>query len=387
MNNLLIWWDSVRGVGTTQNGRRQESLGGSLKKAWIRFGFGPRIRRNFYSALANQIGAGVKIQPAMATRYRIYSEDGRKPNVPAAYVANDIVSKIGVDGKGLADAMRPWVSPSEASVVAAGEAAGGDALAGIFRRLVETSKRRSALIGAAWKPVSYGVLMLLIDIGMLIGFVIFALPQLTAMAPRSSMHGGEATFVDVLTFFRDYGAGLAAVVSGLALFVGATIGRFTRTSRIGRILEHLPPWSVYRVYQNAMFLENIANLLASETAQIEALTVMAKGNSAWVQIRLIDIRERLRRKGSNFGTALAETPYGFPDKETVYFMADAQNTPDFAEAIETFANSEFDQQVERVGRVAKVANFFLLLMTALWFLLVIYGVVGMATGGFGQINN
>lgn len=382
----MIWLDTVRGKGQKRDRRIERGLLASVGYHFVRWRFNARVRRNFYASLSNQIGAGIAVKPAMETRHRIYSNDGQTPRVAAAIVAKDVVSKIEVDGKGIAAALRPWVSPSEASVIAAGEAAGGDALAGIFQRLVRTIERRSALVSAAWKPMAYGVFVLLVDIGMLVGMVLFALPSLLDLSPVSKMAPGERMFVEFLIFWRDYGLGIGACLAALALFVATTIGRFPRTSAAGRLLEKVPPYTVYRVFQNALFLDNVADLLASDTSQIEALAVMAESNSTWVRVRLLDIRERLMRKGSNFGRALNETPYGFPDRETVYFMADAQGGADFTASVDRFAASEFTQQIERIGAAAKVVNLLLFAISAAWFLFVINGLVGMAAGGFGQIN-
>lgn len=337
-----------------------------LERARLRWKFDARKRTNFYQALSNQVASGISIKAALETRYLIYSDGGKNKRMPLAIIVAAMKSVVTVDGSNIAKAIAPWSSPTEVAVVAAAEKAGNDALVQCFARLVDTMERRNKLIKAAYTPLKAAAFFIAIDVGTLLGLSLYWAPMTRQMTPANKIAPLTQILLGICDFTVSYGGLVALGLLVLAVFIGKTLDYFDRTSSFGQLLERLPPWSIYRVFQNAQFLFNIGDLFANDTPQPTAMQILADNGGNWVRTRVLAIKEQLQKNGDKFGKALLDNPYDFPDRETAYFMADVASVVDKKKAIDTFANRELETRVEAIGSAARVATVIALLFSAAW---------------------
>lgn len=366
--------------------RRSPTIGevqGDLRHWYVKRQFNPRRRTNFYQALSNQVASGISLRQALETRKLIYSDDNKNPTAPMAVVVTSMLGIVTDDGLNTSQALRPWASSTEVSVMAAAESAGHEAFINAFARLVETMDRRSALLRAVFDPLKWGVVYVVASLSLLLGLTAYWAPMTKLDTPADKIQPMAAFLIALCDFTRDFGLFVVIGVVGLAAAIGLTLGRFDRTSVFGRALERVPPWTIYSTYQCAQFLFNIADLFASQTPMTEAMQILSDNGSRWLRTRLQAIKTLLETNGQDFGAALKDNPYGFPDRETTYFMADAGSVKDFKKAIDTFATRELDIRIRAIRGASQTLTNVLLVLSGAWMMFVFVATLTNALSGAG----
>ncbi|MRK19096.1 type II secretion system F family protein [Pseudomonas sp. JG-B] len=109
--------------------------------------FDGSTRIEFYDMLTALLENDVGVSDALHELEKIWSDGGKNPNSPLAVVANSCRRMIG-SGKSFSTAMSHWVPSQEATLIAAGEKAGG--MIKSFedcRRLIEAKRQNSGCRG------------------------------------------------------------------------------------------------------------------------------------------------------------------------------------------------------------------------------------------------
>jgi len=152
----------------------------SAANRWLlRHQFGLGARRQFYNSLAVLLNNHVLLVTALQTVYDVASDGDRKRTQVQAVVAADLIAKVS-NGSTFAAALAEWVHPAEASIIAAGEAAGR--LSASFQDAIDLLGKRTRIwkavvVAGVYPGVLFGMMIVI-----LIVVSVFVVPKLAGIS-------------------------------------------------------------------------------------------------------------------------------------------------------------------------------------------------------------
>ncbi len=314
-------------------------------------------RRTYYKALGGYLRNNVMLGKALSIIHDIYADgatgirgwifDGER--MALVSLVNDCRAVV-ANGAPLADGLRNWVSPVEASIIAAGERAGNLEVA--FKDaidLVQTGARiKSALKKALYPLGLWGMVcffLYLMD-SMLV-------PSMAQSVPVDRWHGALRMVYVVSQFWHNYGV-LSLTI--LAATVGAAFYSLPRlTGDLRFRLERFQPWGTYRMIVAASMLQSLATLLRNGVPLLAALELLASNATPYLRERL-DACIQGVEKGENLGAALESAEFDFPSRAAIKTIRMYADMDGFTDALADYAN---DWREEAVARIEAVVSRFM----------------------------
>lgn len=295
---------------------------------WITRGpWGRTLRQHMYERIIVQSSAGVPLREIfieLAKRLR----KNRRGRANTEILMMESVARSMRDGRTLAASLERWVPLNESSMIGVAEETGE--INRMLRLILETgsivSRMVAILVGGLAKPA--GLLL------MGLGFVLYLSRDiLPIMLPLMKGHPMTGLSGDLITAVP-YITNLPALTGILVFFVACTVfvvwSLPNLTGPVRRVLDGLPPWSMYRRMQGAIWLAGFSALSQVGMPERGALLKMMERATPY-------LRERLRiaasglRAGRSVGDSLIEARMPFPDTDTVSdmsIMAGYPNYPD-----------------------------------------------------------
>lgn len=349
---------------------------------FIRASFGASAREDFYQQLALLVGNGVKIDVALRSIYDVAMTGQKGEPHGQAVIFKDLIVGVG-SGQKFSTILGKWVGVQEASVVAAGEASGELLMA--FQRCVKSMERRRMLVEAVTKPLLLpaGLVVLLFGVMVFTGFG-FA-PPLLKLLPLERWTGATKNLLVMGLFFARWWWLVLGVVVALVMVFVRSLGRWrgrmrARVDQTGTLWAILCPplagYGIYRIYQASIFLDNVAQMLASGVKLDVCLDLLGRYASPWLRER-VDATAKGLGSGSRLGAALHASGYRFPDRKTISFLRVLESTNGAAEALEGFTERWVKLQVKQIAVTAVGIRLFAFIaagVVILTFLAGIYGV-------------
>ena len=321
--------------------------------------FGPDVRRQLYRALATQLRNREPMIDALGVLHSIYSDDGRNSGTAPAvflYEAKAVVSQ----GRPFSDALRRWVGPEEASLIATGEKSGNleQAFDSAIKLVKANSAIRGAIIGAATYPVMM-ILVLLVQLGVISYYVV---PELTATVDPAIL-GGAARLLLILSN-TVVAVGPYAVVA-MAALVAWTVWSLPRLTGGPRMaLERMPPWSTYRAIVGSTFLSNVAVMLRNGIPLEAALEQLHTTAAPYLAERINGALHGVRQ-GKNLGEALHVSELQFPDPFAIRMIRPLAGKEGFDVALDEYAAEWAEETLLAVSRaMALLRNLVLVAIAA-----------------------
>lgn len=344
-----------------------EQLGDALQRAKL----SRRSKILFYRQMLVSQKAGnskqdalEKIRKAHMTAFaaRYAKRGGSKPVL--VRIAEDGIAGTRA-GESLATSLARWLPKAELSVLAAGEESGTlvDAYARAIRLAKQTGGMWSNVIGASIYPA---VLMT----ASAMGFKQFAddvLPGMGgAIKPDQAGTLGRWLYEFAPLVSEYWWPALLAIgllTAAMMLSLPRAGGRFRM------LLDHIPPWSLYRTVHGALFLSTFATLQRSGMSVIDALNTQMSTATPWLQER---IRGALYgvRQGFNLGRSLINSGHNFPDRFLLPVLEDFADQAGYAEQLDELAQDWLAETAEHVQFLSKLifwggvafAAFFILIL-------------------------
>lgn len=369
----------------------------------IRMAFGSAQRMVFYKKFALLLDNGVPLEAALKELRRVSATDnpvaaakaaadsaaageaaGKLPwldrlraqmkprnSTPPLVILLDRMLRAVRSGRGFAEAIEPYCTPQEASIVSAGEASGS--LREAFRRVAlvmqqqrETRKRFIVQLGG---PALAIVAMIVVYcvVGMYLG------PMLTKLMPAEKWMGDTGR---LLTLSLWVSSNIVFIVIGLAALLGGLIYGLPRiTGPIRDRLDKFPIFSMYRLFIGSTFLLNVATKQAQGIAIEDALKRERMFASPYLRER-VDHTLRGIRSGLSFGDALQAAEHDFPDRETIGMLRVISSRKGFAEALEKFTVEWLDSNLDAMTKANQWIRVIALLVVGLGVTILAKGVIG-----------
>jgi len=341
-----------------------------LNRRLARFSFTGSVRLDFYRSLILLLDNHVRLNEALAELYNVYSHGGKKKTAPVAVVINECLQQMN-DGESFSEAIAWWLPVEEAMLLQAGELAGR--LGEAFNEAEKIMMARKKIVGAIAGAVAYP-LVLFSMMGFLLHMVATDLvPKLAKVVDPAKWQGAAGLLRDIASFVTNYGMTTVAVfaISVLAIILSLPVLR----GPLRVLLDNLPPWSIYRLVHGATFLLNVGALIKSGMRLNSALNKLNEGTSPWLKERITAALDGLS-EGKNFGEALIDSGYNFPDKKANRFLAVISTYSGIDKAIITFGNRWLEETVNKIQNVSKLMLMLGVASVGVTMLLVIAGAGG-----------
>lgn len=318
--------------------------------AKMQFGLGARI--SLYERIQAFLEAGIDIISTLES-----IRDRYKKSKDSRYKVLEHWLEVMSKGGKFADALKPWVPPAEHMLIAAGERGEG-LISGLSEATVlsnAAAKNKGAIIGGVVMPI----FLISMIFGMLAAFQLQMAPVFVALLPVESWPGNAQTLYEMSKFIVDYWFVVLVIFAALTVVISYTMGRWTGPVRAK--FDALPPWSLYKNYQGSSFLIGLSSLMKAGVANYDALKLMHRTASPWMQAHLEKMMAAMKLGGANPGEALDT---GLLDKETAGDVQDYSRLGSFQKAIYLLGERSLTKSVERTNAKMAVLRNVLLVMVA-----------------------
>jgi len=228
-------------------------------------------RMRLYRYLETYIGNELRETEALAQIYnQIVNTSALKSWDPLAIFAAQALFNLTQAGGTLSAFMATWAPQNEASILAAGQETGLSPA--LLDKLISHSERLATVNGAVRKAfASLGAGLLLSFLALYwIGTSIF--PEITRSIKTDEFYGYAGQLKATSDYMLDYG-----IITGLGLLIFIVAIAYSLPNLVGRsrnLLDHLPPWSIYRDLNAATFLTSLATLIQNGVNEQQALVAL-----------------------------------------------------------------------------------------------------------------
>lgn len=313
----------------------------------VRMNFNAKARIEFYETISLLIGNGVKLSDALAGAYNVYSEDGKNPGAPLAVICSDLIAGL-KSGQKLSDVLSRYVDHTESSLIAGGEVSGDMRQA--FEYAVKVITKKGEIRGAVIMATAYPGFLSIMMVYLINMVAKDLVPKFAKMSNPATWEGAAHILYQMGQFVQSYGAvSLVVVVMVVAVVVG-TLPTFRGELRVR--LDKFFPWSLYRMLHGSTFLLNVAVMVGSGIQMQSALQKLAQHANPWLKERISAAVYGVTI-GANFGQALKDTGYDFPDEKSVRYLQLIANQDGFDKAVTNFAERWMDETVKQAQALGK----------------------------------
>ncbi|HFW3088918.1 TPA: type II secretion system F family protein [Salmonella enterica subsp. enterica serovar Reading] len=349
--------------------KAQQGMLQRLRYEAVRRTFTGEYRIRFYEALRFLLTNRVPLKQALEQISEAYTNFGQRWH-PFAELAQDCADALS-DNSGshsLETTLARWVPAEEAALISAGMKSGSlpDALAQAVR--LTTCRRRilSAVLKMSVYPVGLVVMLVLT----VLVFNLSLIPELEKMSSPDTWEGGLSFLYGVSVYTDSHGVLTTGVMVAAAAWVFWSLPRWTRPDGLRRVADVFVPWSVYKDIQGAVFLLNMASLLAARVPLLNALQLLLRFASPWLAVRLEAIIDRVE-EGNHFGLALRNAGCDFPSREAANFLSLLTRGDGAPDVIARYGERWLEQTLERVNvRANRIRLLMLMVLVGVLLLLV-----------------
>lgn len=326
-----------------------------LIKLGFRVSRGADGRALLYERIAEQVSYGTPILDAVQRlSARAFRRGGQSD--PEGLILSRAAGTMRAAGTSFASAMRWWIPAEEYALLDASEESGR--IADALRMAVKLDRMRRAMM----REVLAGLLNPLILFGVLYAILWFlgssALAPVIKIAKHVQLSGLGGAVVAMGKITREWWFIASPLI--FVIFGAIAIWSLPRwTGRVRKFFDHLPPWSIYRYMQGAIWLSSFAALVGTGMAERDALARMIRSGVPWLVERLQKMRKNMLA-GMSSGQALDEAGDQFPDPDTIDDMSVYAEYPDFADKLAMLADRAVVQSQAKIrkttGLVVALAN-------------------------------
>ena len=304
------------------------------------------------------LGSGIPVQRTLEILWDRYSKKGKKPKDPLAQMLQEWQGQLRM-GKSLAASMHGWISLSEEMIIQAGEQS--DRLSTSFDDALQASNAgrgiRNAIIGGLIYPIA----LLAALIFTMYGFQFKIAPAFTSILPIEKWSGNALVIYNISHAIVTWMPLIGMVLGGF--ITAATLSMPILTGPLRRILDYVPPWSIYKITQGASFMISLRGFISAGTRVPDALRNMLKIGNPYFKERVGSFLSRMNM-GRNVGEAMIEAGYNFPDEDIAGELSIYADLDNFDTSLDVLAKEWINGSVDRAKSAAKIINNIMLFLVA-----------------------
>lgn len=279
----------------------------ALELKFAKYQFGYRERVELYQQLSSLVATGMSKPDAIQQSWDVASLEGKKPKELKALVIYDIRRSM-LNGKSLAEALRPWVPDDDVMIFEAIE--NTEDFSGALNDYLEMTEKKRAIRNTIIGGMIYPAILLAMIYFIMSYFGSVVVPTISQTLPTEKWTG-SALFLAFMSDFADSYA--IPVLMGILAGGAAIVASLSRWHGWGRVVaDKFPIYSTYRMYTGISFLLSMASLIQSGMHATDALNRLHPSASPYVKSRILKVRNQMLN-GANFGAALYRAKTGWPD--------------------------------------------------------------------------
>lgn len=314
-------------------------------------------RLKIYRKLASLLRNRFSLMNALDLLHSSASNGGKNPDEPLAIaIAN--WAKALQNGLSFSDALKGWAPDRERLMLSVGDVSDMEnALMNLIRVSEGSTKMIRPIVGA----ITYPSFLFMMSVLIVYAIGVYMVPPMIEAAPNVVWRGTAATLVDLSTWIQNNWLLAFSFLPVIGIIIYATIGIWTGPMRA--MFDHLPPWSLYKIFTGISWLLALSALVKSGTPVSTAMRALRRDSTHYLQER-IDKTLLFINNGDNLGKALSKTGLEFPDKEIISDLEIYSELDNFEEALENLANEWLDESVYLIENKAAILNMVAILTVA-----------------------
>ncbi len=328
-----------------------------IKRFLFKRSFNTKERLKFYKKITQLLSNGVNLDKAL---YQVESSKRRGRDVIAVEVYASWRRDL-ENGINFGTCMGSYIPPGEAMLIESGADSGKlqKSIESAMEMLQQQQSIRSAIVGSG----TYPLVMICILIASLVVVSYKVIPAFTEVLPIEEWQGASKIVANISMAIKENGLRYFLVFIGTMILVFLSLPRWTGRTRL--LVEKLVPWSIYRVWQGASFLLSVASLM-SAGVKIDDVSMarIARRAPPYLKERMLAVGQEMA-SGLNFGDALANSGYKFPDVEIIEDLRIYATLRGFEDNLVEITRDWVTEAEANVQASMKIVNFIALLLVAL----------------------
>lgn len=257
-------------------------------------------------------------------------------------------------GKTFYQAMAPWVPAWELLLLRAG---GSTQVAHMLKYVTGLSNNIIRLKRGLVAALRYPVFAFLMLCGLLGVFTYYVIPNLMNFSPPDKWPPITKHLYTLTSFISNH---LFALIFMTIFTVSVIVWSMSnlRAGPLRKVLNHVPPWSIYKQFHGSIFLLSLSSLLRSGVSFGHAIETIRGGSTPYVASVLVMMQAKLQA-GKRAGEALQSELF---DPQTLVNLEVYADTDKLEEGIFVLAEDQLEKQIDRLASTAKLFGNFILLV-------------------------
>ena len=331
----------------------------------VRFGAKAQLAflEDFYTLINDGIPANRAIEMMISATSGITCE-----------VAISIAEKIS-QGQPLAEGMREWFNINIVEIIRVGEQ--GGALVATVKSAINTLGQSTGAMGAFIGAISYPVMVILMASGVILYLDGSVFIQFKAIKPVEQWPDAGKTLIGLAEIIRRYWwlfiVGGTGLVLGLLRIMSEYIGELRPQ------LDRFPPFTLYKQFTAARFMETLGLLVANGVVFKNALKVMQYRAAPYLTAHLVTMEHQLATGKGNVADILDT---GLIDENDILRLRIMAEVKGFEHGLVRMGVRGTENSVKSLKKISKVLGMSLMVIGAWLIIDIVKGIylTGMSMG-------
>lgn len=324
-----------------------------IQAIWAKLTFGQSARLELFKKMIPFIDDGVDLHQLIELLGREYtnlsSMDSRSLVLREWSESMENANNFSVT-------VRPWVSNTDAMMIATGEESGKlvNALNNVIKANEDTKRIKSAIRSA----LGYPAFLIVVLMGIMMLSSIKIIPTLEEIMPYHDWPRQAQSFSDFTYFFT------GNWILALTLFIGTIYSikySFHKwTNPLRRYFDNVPPWSSFKSISSSMFLISLSALMATGMPSYDAIKAISHYSSDYIKFQL-DKTLSLMDNGRGLGESLDTS---FMTRETGMDIRIYAQASDSTQSMDRIGRNAIENTISSVSSAAGIIRVLIMAAVA-----------------------
>lgn len=289
-------------------------------------------------------------------------------------VAQSIARKI-AEGQPLADGMQEWFAPNIIEIIKVGEE--GGALAETMRSAINSLNQSSSSFGALIGAVAYPLLVIVMACGIILYLNSSVFVQFKAIKPVSQWPEAGRTLLLAADLIKNWWWIVIASIAAVIIILRKIMSSYTGELR--PFLDKVFPFTLYRQFTAARFMETLGLLVSNGVVFKHALGVMQNQANPYLLSHLVTMEHLLSMGRGNIADVLSTGLISDKDILRLRVMAEVKG---FEHGLVRMGVHGADETTKTMKVIAKIFGGLLLVVGGILVIIIVRGIflTGMSMG-------
>ncbi len=328
-----------------------------LKSAFYKLIFTSKVRLSLFRKISSFVAQGLPLLQILKILEEEYSALN-SPTDPRPYALRQWIRRMDKEAMTLSQAMDGWSTANERMLIKSGEDSGE--LSEAFENAIETTESTNNMTSAIKSKLSYPVLLFALLFVLVYLFSTEVVPVLIEIKDPQTWPENSKALYSLSVFIESY---LFHSLAGLLAFfyvMAKLLGNLTGPVR--KVLDKLPPFSMYKSFQSSVFLVSLSSMMKSGVAVQNSIYEIRKLSNRYTRSQLTEIIDNFD-KGFDVGPAF-KIP--FFDDETKVDISVYSRAADIADNIHTIGKESIKNGVAKIAAVADLIKVMVIMLVVFY---------------------